>query len=33
MDTNALLDLVHGAQNQLWVDKVNEAHLTGRLCQ
>ena len=33
MDTNALLDLVHRAQDQLWVDKVNEAHITGRLCQ
>ena len=33
MDTNALLNLVHVAQDQLWVDKVNEAHMTGRLCQ
>lgn len=33
MDTNALLDLVHMAQGQLCVDKVNEAHITGRLCQ
>ncbi|KAF3006196.1 hypothetical protein E8E15_001415 [Penicillium rubens] len=31
MDTNALL--VHVAQGQLWVDNVNEAHMTGRLCQ
>ncbi|QKX61138.1 uncharacterized protein TRUGW13939_08285 [Talaromyces rugulosus] len=33
MDTNAVLDLVHEVQGQLWVDKVNEAHRTGRLCQ
>ncbi|KAJ6110345.1 hypothetical protein N7486_002580 [Penicillium sp. IBT 16267x] len=33
MDTNALIDLVHEAQGQLWVDKVNENHRTGRLCQ
>ncbi|GIJ98285.1 hypothetical protein Aspvir_000401 [Aspergillus viridinutans] len=33
MDTNALIDLVHEVQGQLWVDKVNEAYRTGRLCQ
>ena len=33
MDTNALIDLVHEVQGQLWVDKVNETHLMGRLCQ
>ncbi|PYI11363.1 phosphotransferase enzyme family protein [Aspergillus sclerotiicarbonarius CBS 121057] len=33
MDTNALIDLVHQVQGQLWVDKVNESHRTGRLCQ
>lgn len=33
MDTNAILNLIHVAQDQLWVDKVNEAHITGRLCQ
>jgi hypothetical protein len=33
MDTNALIDIVHEVQGQLWVDKVNEAHRTGRLCQ
>ncbi|PWY87426.1 phosphotransferase enzyme family protein [Aspergillus heteromorphus CBS 117.55] len=33
MDTNALVDLVHEAQGRLWVDKVNETHQTGRLCQ
>ncbi|KAF9894734.1 hypothetical protein FE257_006624 [Aspergillus nanangensis] len=33
MDTNALIDLVHEVQDQLWVDKVNEAHRTGRLCE
>ena len=33
MDTNALMDLVHDVQGQFWVDKVNETHLTGRLCQ
>lgn len=33
MDTNALIDLVHEIQGQLWVDKVNETHRTGRLCQ
>jgi hypothetical protein len=33
MDTNALIDLVHEVQGQLWVDKVNETYRTGRLCQ
>ncbi|RHZ67865.1 hypothetical protein CDV55_105981 [Aspergillus turcosus] len=33
MDTNALIDLVHEVQGQLWVDKVNETHRTGHLCQ
>ncbi len=33
MDTNALVDLVHEVQGQLWVDRVNETHRTGRLCQ
>lgn len=33
MDTNALVDIVHEVQAQLWVDKVNEAHRTGRLCK
>ncbi|KAL3474560.1 phosphotransferase enzyme family protein [Aspergillus californicus] len=33
MDTNALIDIVHEVQGQLWVDKVNETHRTGRLCQ
>lgn len=33
MDTNALIDLVHEAQGQLWVDKVNETHRTGLICQ
>ncbi|KAG2412743.1 hypothetical protein HFD88_010300 [Aspergillus terreus] len=33
MDTNAILDLVHDVQGQLWVDKINETHATGRLCQ
>ncbi|KAK2757120.1 hypothetical protein FQN54_005090 [Arachnomyces sp. PD_36] len=33
MDTNALLDLVHEVQGQLWVDKLNEAHRKGWLCQ
>ena len=33
MDTNAVLDLVYVVQGQLWVDKVNEAYRTGRLCQ
>ncbi|TAQ90749.1 hypothetical protein B7494_g929 [Chlorociboria aeruginascens] len=33
MDTNALIDLVHEVQGQLWVDKVNEIYRTGRLCQ
>lgn len=32
MDINTPLDLVHLAQSQLWVDKVNETHRTGRLC-
>lgn len=33
MDTNALLDLVHEAQSQLWIDKINETHRAGHLCQ
>jgi hypothetical protein len=33
MDTNALIDLVHEVQDQLWVDKVNEAYRTGLLCE
>ncbi|KAK0115668.1 hypothetical protein ONS95_000064 [Cadophora gregata] len=33
METNALLDIVHEAQGQLWVDKVNETYRTGRLCE
>ncbi len=33
MDTNAVIDLVHEVQGQLWVDKVNETHRKGRLCQ
>jgi len=33
MDTNALIDLVHEVQGQLWIDKVNETHRTGCLCQ
>lgn len=33
METNALIDLVHEVQSELWVDKVNETHRTGRLCQ
>ena len=33
METNAVIDLVHEAQGQLWVDKINKTHLEGRLCQ
>ncbi|KAL4746740.1 hypothetical protein BDW72DRAFT_210171 [Aspergillus terricola var. indicus] len=33
METNALVDLVHEVQGELWVDKVNETYRTGRLCQ
>lgn len=33
METNALIDLVHGVQGDLWVNKVNETHRAGRLCQ
>lgn len=33
MDTNALLDIVHEVQDEIWADKVNEIHSTGRLCQ
>ncbi|RAK99711.1 uncharacterized protein BO80DRAFT_456414 [Aspergillus ibericus CBS 121593] len=33
MDTNALIDVVHEVQGQLWVDKVNESHRMGCLCQ
>jgi hypothetical protein len=32
MDTNWLLDIVHEVQGQIWVDKINETHRTGRLC-
>ncbi|PYI32353.1 hypothetical protein BP00DRAFT_445600 [Aspergillus indologenus CBS 114.80] len=31
MDTNALLDLIHEVQGQLWVDQVNETYRTGHL--
>ncbi|EEH09710.1 phosphotransferase enzyme family protein [Histoplasma capsulatum G186AR] len=33
MDTNALIDLVHEMQGQLWVDQVNETLRTGLLCE
>lgn len=33
MDTNAIIDLVHEVQGQLWVDKINDAYGSGRLCQ
>ncbi|KAL4742306.1 hypothetical protein BDV11DRAFT_202807 [Aspergillus similis] len=33
METNALIDLVHEVQGELWINKVNETHRTGRLCQ
>lgn len=33
METNALVDLVHEVQGELWVDKVNETHRTDHLCQ
>ncbi|KAL4985841.1 hypothetical protein BDW68DRAFT_164298 [Aspergillus falconensis] len=33
METNALIDLVHEMQGELWVGKVNEAHSMGRLCE
>ena len=33
METNELIDLAHEMQGELWVDKVNEAQRTGRLCQ
>jgi hypothetical protein len=32
METNALKDLVQEVRGQLWVDKVNDAQSTGRLC-
>lgn len=32
MDTSALVDIVHEVQGELWVEKVNESHRTGRLC-
>ena len=32
MDTNALVDIIHEVQGELWVDKVDDAHQTGRLC-
>lgn len=33
MDTNAILDLAHEMQSQLWLDKVNETHRKGLLCK
>lgn len=33
MDANALLDLVHEAQSQLWVDRISETHQAGHLCK
>ncbi|PGH15784.1 hypothetical protein AJ79_02164 [Helicocarpus griseus UAMH5409] len=33
METNTLIDIVHEMQGQIWVDKVNETHRAGRLCQ
>ncbi|OGM47788.1 hypothetical protein ABOM_003325 [Aspergillus bombycis] len=33
MDTNALIDLVHEVQGAIWVDKINETHRAGRLCE
>ncbi|KAL2867736.1 aminoglycoside phosphotransferase family protein [Aspergillus lucknowensis] len=33
MDTNALVDLVHEVQGQLWVDKINQTHRDGGLCK
>ncbi|KAJ5177114.1 uncharacterized protein N7482_002991 [Penicillium canariense] len=33
METNALIDVVHVVQDQLWLDKVNETLGLGRLCQ
>lgn len=33
MDTNAILDPAHEMQSQLWVDKVNETHRQGLLCE
>jgi len=32
MFNNGLVDLGHQVQGQLWVDKLNRAHGTGRLC-
>ncbi|EEP80975.1 predicted protein [Uncinocarpus reesii 1704] len=32
MDTNALVDLIHEMQGELWVDKINKTHGTGQLC-
>ncbi|KAL2827721.1 hypothetical protein BDW59DRAFT_179007 [Aspergillus cavernicola] len=31
--SNAIIDLVHQVQDELWVDKVNKTHRTGHLCQ
>jgi aminoglycoside phosphotransferase (APT) family kinase protein len=33
MDKNALIDIVHDFQSQLWVDKINETHRSGHLCK
>ncbi|KAL4894944.1 hypothetical protein BDV59DRAFT_200720 [Aspergillus ambiguus] len=33
METNAIIDLVHEVQGQLWVDRINDTYRTGRLCQ
>lgn len=32
MDYNKPLDLLHAAEESCWVDKVNSAHVDGRLC-
>lgn len=32
METNMIFDIIHTIQGQLWVDKINETHATGRLC-
>lgn len=33
MDTNALIDIVHEVQGQIWVDRVNETYRMSHLCQ
>lgn len=32
MDYNKRIDLIHEAQKDVWIDRVNEARVDGRMC-